>query len=261
MKHILIIIMLMTWVYSCNSEYKLLKDNRPVRTIDISTYKLYQFSMYRDKSSDGDKLTYPEFTANKKPNSTVYEILYLLRDTISNKVIYLTTYSHKYLYRNSGVFNTPIYKQNLVFNDLDHIYLGKESTEVDPITNESLKKFSFYTPNGRSYAHNLHLYFTEDDEGIHLDKITNNYALKNDRVKTPYVRINEDVFSFKIVFKMVNKAYSYVPSANGDKRTTNTKNVSAILVQGTNVYLELDNFKETEGKPFFRDAVWYFEPY
>ena len=261
MQRNLIIAVLIIFLCSCNVEYKLIKENRPVKEINIGSYKLYQFTMYRDKSTIGDKLIHPEFRAEKKQNSTVHEILYLLRDTLSNKVIYITTDSRKYLYHNRGVFNTPIYRQNLIFNDLDHVYLGKESIEVNPITQNTLNKFSFYDPKGRSYAHNLHIYFTEDQEGIHIDKVTNNYAIKNDRVKTPYIRINEDVFSFKITFKAVDKAFSYLPVNKNKRRSDNPKKVNAILIQGTNVYLKLQDFYNEAGDPFFRDVVWYFEPY
>ncbi len=263
MKRYLFLAIVLHLLFSCKSDYKLLNKNRDTRKIDLTSYKLYQFTMYRDKTSDRDKLMNPEFTAVPKDSSTVHEILYLLRDSLSNKVIYLTTYSHKYLYRNRGVFNDPIYKENLIFNDLDHLYLGKESREVAVSKGDTLHryKFSFYSPTGRTYAHNLQMYFTEDGEGLSINKVTNNYARERDRIKNPYVRINEDVFSFKIKFKVVAKKYSFLLKNEKNKRTKTTRLVDSIYIQGTNVFLKLRAFDDREGSPFFRNRVRYFEPY
>ena len=206
--------------------------------------------MYRDLVSTHDKLLHPDFTDNEKEGSTIHEILYLLRDTLSNNVIYLTTYSHKYLYRNRGVFNDPIYKDNLIFNDLDHVYLGRESPG----------KFSFYNPRGRSYAHNLHLYFSENGQGIVLEKVTNNYAKERDRIENPYVHINEDVFKFKIKFNAIDKGYSFLPYVDG-QRTKAPIQVDSMYVQGTNVFLKLNSPLDKRGDPFFRNRVRYVKPY
>lgn len=249
------------FLFSCKSDYKLLNKNRDTLEVDIRGYELYQFTMYRDLASDGDKLLHPEFTAVPKTNSTAHEILYILRDPLSNKVIYLTTTSHKYLYRNRGAFNDPIYKQNLIFNDLDYIYFGKESQVMSAGKTNRVSKFSFYNPTGRSYAHNLHVYFTETSNEIIIDSVTNDYALERDRIKKPLVYINEDVFSFKIKFEKVKKAFSYLPRTEENIRSKLPKSVDAILIQGTNVFLKLAGFDNNQGSPFFRDRVRYFEPY
>lgn len=248
---------------SCKVNYKLLNKDKTIQRIDISsTYKLYQFTMYRDKAFIKDKLINPEFTAEEKANSTVHEILYILRDTLSNKVIYVTTDSHKYLYRNQGELNAPMYKENMIFNDLDYLYLGKESVTVKESMGikDSIHKFSFYNPEGRSYAHNLHMYFTEDEHGIKIDSVTNDYAIEDDRIENPYIVINRDVFGIDIRFTPQGKAYSYNIIEN-KKRTGKLDKVKAILVQGTNVFLELNTYSNANGNPFFRNRIKYVEPY
>lgn len=249
-KYYVIIIGVVALLCGCNSHYKLLNRDKAILKINLNSYKLYQFTMYRDLASTQDKLLHPEFTDVEQEGSTTHEILYLLRDTLSNNVIYLTTYSHKYLYKNRGVFNDPIYKDNLIFNDLDHVYLGRESPG----------KFSFYNPRARSYAHNLHMYFNENGQGIVLEKVTNNYAKERDRIKNPFVHINEDVFGFMIKFNAIDKQYSFIPYVKG-KRTMLPKQVDSMYVQGTNVFLKLRLPSDDKRDPFFRNRVQYVKPY
>ena len=243
MKRLIGLVILCICLEGCKAAYV------PTRTIDLSTYTLYQFSMYRDKSASKDKLKHPEFTDRDMGKSTVHEVLYLLIDSNSDRVIYITTYSHKYLYRNRGVFNSPLYNHHLIFNDIDYIYLGRETGG----------KFTFYDPKGVSYAQILHMYYTNTANGIKIDKVTNNYAKEEDRKKHPTVELNKDVFGIDIVFTPVQKQYSYNLVKDGNRTSVPSK-VNALQVVGRNVSLRLQN-PNYDGLPTYKNVIRYIEPY
>lgn len=161
---------------------------------ELSNYEIYQFSMSRKKIIHGQTIKNVEFYETpdgEDQGGVVHEMLYILRDTLSKSIIYFTTFSHKYLHSDSGVFNDPSYKEHVFVNDVDHIFMGRE---ID-------NKFQFYNPRGRAYAQNIQFYFTEKNDVISIDSVTNNYAKLKSRIEKPFVKIEDDVFGIPINFK------------------------------------------------------------
>jgi hypothetical protein len=195
----------------------------------------------QNETSDRDSqaLEFKSGVDNEHPDCLVYEELYLLLEKKGNRVIYLTTLSHKYLYHD-GVFNSNFYKQYIPINQIDYIYLGYYDNQ----------KLRFYDPHGRSYAQNIVFYYKKNAELLEITNVTNDYALEDDRIANPLVTVNK-VFdlNFKFQKEQTRKlVYQEVDARN--KPLQGKTYITALHENGKDVYFELDTELPSKYKVF-----------
>jgi len=222
---------------SCNSLKNYPQDIKGVSKIELDNYKIYTFKL-RQLIETTDREPKPLKFNNgvDTNNGLVWEMLYILRDSISDKVIYFTTKSHKYIEK-GRVFNSSIYEKYLVVNDLDFIYIGKELGN----------RFSFNFPKGRSHAKEINFFFTEKGNVIKIDSVTNNYAKEESREFKSNVIINDDVFGMDIKFQKENKEYAFALPFNVNKRDGSFDICKYMYIDRKDVYFEM----EKDNKPWF----------
>ncbi|QHI38697.1 hypothetical protein IMCC3317_40910 [Kordia antarctica] len=203
--------------------------------INLNHYDIYTFKL-RLQNEISDRNPNALIFANgvDADRGLIHEMLYILRNQNNDSIIYFTTRSHKYIY-DGGVFNDSIYKKYMVMNDLDYIYIGKEEGN----------KFSFYDPHGRTYAHNPTFYFTEKDDVITIDSLTNNYAKEKSRQQKRNLTILDDVFSVSLKFKKENKSYVFAYPVGSFPRNGQVVRCSTIYIRDNDVYLEVEGFEKT----------------
>lgn len=255
MRIFFLFVFILTFCLSCkNYGYLNPEGQSNVKEIDLREYKIYQFSMSRKLDFKGQLLVDNNFFESNGDNNdgVVHEIIYLLRDNNSNQIIYFTTFSHKYLYKNGGIFNSPYYKKYVVVNDLDNLFIGIEQEN----------RFSFYDPEGKSYAQNIHLFFTENQSGIiTIDSLTNNYAKEKDRKKTSFIKVEEDVFGIPINFReQTEKVFVFEHKSNADLKTGIFSNVTHLYIDEKDVYFKYVNDDEDPCYPFYGEKVRFVEP-
>ncbi|MCH3884385.1 hypothetical protein [Tenacibaculum aquimarinum] len=193
-----------------NSEIKKLND-----------YNTYVFKLININKTSESKPEALNFSNGVDDNSgLVHEMLYLLRHKTTNEVLYLTTKSHKYI-KHGGVFNDELklYIRFNILNDIDNISIGKEKGQ----------QFVFLDPIGREYSKKVVFSFTEKDDVLKIDSINNNYPIKKDRIKNPFI-VLDSVFQTSLKFKANNKKWAYVWEDRKFKRKNTKEYVNDIFI-------------------------------
>lgn len=124
-------------LYLVNQEYM---DERVKTTkrFDINEFDTYVYNICEDfVVRDKDSLLTrfcdcPEdfFNPTKYKNLKKVEEIYLLKHKTSNLVLYLTTFSHKYIRKGSGFLNdSTIYKDKIILDQVESIYIGNVDRE------------------------------------------------------------------------------------------------------------------------------------
>lgn len=165
-----------------------------VISFDLDKFDKYTFQLIKKDYCSN----HPVFTngKDKTEDDLVFEELYLLLEKNGNRALYLTTFSHKYIYK-GGVFNNKCLQDKISVNQIDFIFVGNYNNEK--ITFENLK---------HENVDKIDLYYTKINNNIKLEKITNNYGLKKDRDTIPFVDM-DSVFAIDIVYQKDMREFIY----------------------------------------------------
>jgi hypothetical protein len=200
MKNIIYTLLLFLFFTSCKSA----KINETIlRTSEIKNlgnYYTYVFELRKvNKTTEAEPTALMFSNGVDSKRGLIHEMLYLLRHKTTNEVLYFTTKSHKYI-KKGGVFNDTLnlYNRYNILNDIDNISIGKENGN----------EFVFLDLNGREYSKKVIFSFTEKNGVLKIDSISNNYAIKEDRIKTPFI-VLDDVFGTSMKFQKNLKPWVY----------------------------------------------------
>ncbi len=168
------------------------------RYFEIVDFDLYTFRLIVEKENCNiptDKHLKFSQKSVLEDDDLIYEELYLLLEKEGNTVLYLTTFSHKYIYK-GGVFNNRHSKTSVSINEVDFLFVGtKEKGNV-----------VFKNPKHEDLCE-MQLNFFNENDTLLLRQITNNYPLKK---KNPGKFIEMDsVFSVDIKFIKDERSFTY----------------------------------------------------
>jgi hypothetical protein len=142
-----------------------LKDNNLLsHNFSINDFMLYAYSMCEDSKQETNNRRFFNCPQNfydipEEQKILKVEETYLLINSSKNIVIYLTTFSHKYIYSNGFLNNREIYEDKIVLNQIEYAYIGT----IEPESNQ------IHFP-GRGKRKDIILYFDpkEYPKTIHL---------------------------------------------------------------------------------------------
>ncbi len=176
----------------------------------LEDYNWYVFQMYENKNeffddeSTSQDLAHPSFGITEKPQSKIAEETYLLvpKDSNNNVILYLTTFSHRHIFENCGIFNCPQLKNKVVFiEDIDKVYTG----------NIYDNRINFYERGKNSRFPDVIWNISINSNSL----IVKNVTLHPSSFKSaPQVDISS-VFPFEMVFNLQQREIIY---GKGDKR-------------------------------------------
>ena len=144
MKKIVFLLILSQLIFSCKSfkivsgcEYIISKNSSSTSiktdSIDFSEYNLFVFKMCQTPEFNLKNTNQPELYAYPKYSNCTYNdlkndtnlksieetYLYMPKPEYSNNpVVYITTFSHKYTFKNYGVFNCQAFKNKILLRIL-----------------------------------------------------------------------------------------------------------------------------------------------
>lgn len=213
--------------YSTNSVINELKS------FDLEKFDRYTFQLVKKDTTS----IHPIFTngKNRTDKDLVYEELYLFLEQNGNRALYLTTFSHKYIY-DGGVFNNNFSNKKISANEIDFIFVGsydKDKIIFDNPKNEDIDKVEFY--------------YSNTNDVIKLEKITNNYGFRKDRKSNPLVDM-DSVFAIDIVYQKDSREFVYV-----EKDKTEVK-VESLSIDSDNLYFGLAENKIGKFR-FLKDRI------
>ncbi len=140
MKKEAVIILIILLNLSCSSLTTFKKSDllefKNIKRFNISDFKTYVFNICEKygKEIDNSKrfCECPDnfFDVAQEQQIRKVEELYLLIHRETDMVLYLTTTSHKYIYKKpDGFLNDPEkFKDNIVLNEIENIYIGRKDT-------------------------------------------------------------------------------------------------------------------------------------
>lgn len=200
---------------------------------DLSKYKTYVFTLRNTiKTSEANPKALHFSNGVDSNKGLTHEMIYLLRDPTTDEVLYLTSKSHKYIY-DGGVFNDSLdfYKRFNVLNDIDNISIGKEKNN----------QFIFLDTKGRDYSTKVVFSFTEKDDVIKIDSISNNYPDEKKRIEEPFVLL-DSVFSTSIKFRNNSKPWVYLWENKAFKRGGESFNDKDAYEKVNQVFINYPHF-------------------
>ena len=113
-----------------NKKTKLL-EGIPLKSFALNGFDTYVFNICEKVKSDKPEERFCEcptdfYQKSSSLNMRKVEELYLLKHKKTSLVIYLTTFSHKYIRQHSGFLNDPkFYENNIVLDQIESAYLGQ----------------------------------------------------------------------------------------------------------------------------------------
>ncbi len=140
MKKILVVISTALFTISCTSfriiDKEEMKTYNNQKNFNVTDFKIYVFNIcekYADDVEGTDRFCEcPEdfFDVAISGKIRKVEELYMLIHRKTDLVLYLTTTSHKYIYKTAdGFLNDPKkFKNNIVLNEVENIYIGRKDT-------------------------------------------------------------------------------------------------------------------------------------
>ena len=214
----------------------------PKGKFTLEDFDLFTFQLVLKKENCDVKEKHLVFANGllKDDEDLVYEELYLFMEKNGNKVLYLTTFSHKYHFK-GGVFNSDVYDKEIRVDEIDFLHLGyyNDSTII------------FYEP-GNNKNDKIEFFYSKNDDVITLNKVTNVYPISKYCKVEPYVRIN-DVFAVELQFKMDQRKFAYFD-------TCNSIPVVAFLHNGKDLFFELDTERDFKYRKL-KNRIKYFHLY
>lgn len=140
MKKLTIYIILLGITASCGSGLYELKEIKPgkgekveLKSFNLDDFEVFTYDMCECIKSEVDNDRFANCDLNfhnlPKTDSIVkVEETYLLKHVKSNFVIYLTTFSHKYLRLKDGFLNnSSVYKDKIVLDEIEYAYIGNHN--------------------------------------------------------------------------------------------------------------------------------------
>ena len=140
MKNILILMCTMMLCASCTPlkmiEEEAMTNYNDRKDFNVSDFKVYVFNICEKYADDVESTErFCECPPNFFDVAVAQKIrkveeLYMLIHRKTNLVLYFTTTSHKYIYKTAdGFLNDPTkYKNNIVLNEIENIYIGRQDT-------------------------------------------------------------------------------------------------------------------------------------
>lgn len=133
-KYILVIVILFIG-FSCGSDLyqirQLRLDDEHVmcNEYDLDDFEVYAYAICEDASKEYNNERFfncpPDFFSRNRKDTLKVEEVYLLKRKSSNLVLYITTYSHKYIREATGFLNDKdIYNNRIVLDQMEYGYLG-----------------------------------------------------------------------------------------------------------------------------------------
>lgn len=147
---------------SCRSGLRLLDQEdmdttyKVKKTYPVDAFYVYVFQLCEDfkikvkKNLPKRFCDCKDFSFNQPATKDIRKIeeIYLLKHKKLDLVLYLTTFSHKYIDSGKGFLNDSlVYKNKIVLNEIETIYIGTLDREAHKISfkgRKKLKDFSFY---------------------------------------------------------------------------------------------------------------------
>jgi len=204
-----------------------------VKSFDLEKFDRYTFQLIKKDTTS----IHPIFAngKDKAENDLVYEELYLFLEQNGNRALYLTTFSHKYIYED-GVFNNDFSLKNISANEIDFIFIG----------NYDENKITFKNPKNED-VDTVEFYYSKTNDNIKLEKITNNYGFRKDRKNNPLVDM-DSVFGIDIVYQKDLREFVYLEE---DKTEIKVKSLS---IDSDNLYFGLTENKIGKFR-FLKDRI------
>lgn len=251
-KHILIILAVLNiCINSCKS-YEATRENiseKIIDTLQLSNFDVYAFklcktsSIARKSDYSSENLAFPFFELCKDDDALVVEETYLLvpKPTVkSNIVIYITSLSHKYLYKGKGVFNCPLFQDKIFIEDVDMVYLG---------TIEG-NQLNFYQNVKNDKNRHVSKWNFERDSLDPLKKIKIvDVTLAESKFNPKPQIILSETFSTDIVFKKENRKIIYGKNKSTYQKCFEKENLPRIY--GKNIGSEVQNLYITNTNFYF----------
>ena len=229
MKRTLLYLLVISCMISCNIYFKTVDEvSEEIASFDLDKFNLFTFQLVKKKD---DSVAHPVYAngLNKEEDDLVYEELYLFLEEKGNTALYLTTFSHKYIF-DDGVFNKPFNKHKIAINEIDLIFVGSYDKE----------KITFKKPKNED-VDAMELYYTKLGDNIKLEKITNNYGDRSDRESTPYVKI-DTVFSVAMMYQKDLRSFVY--QIKEDDKIKEEINVKSLAINTKDLYFGLVRNKD-----------------
>ncbi|CAL2081536.1 hypothetical protein [Tenacibaculum sp. 190524A05c] len=204
MKNYLILILCLYIIISCSSPKYVyvdeLSEEYKNTSIRLKDYDLYTFKMVKDTLNTDVPIEKRPFmnSVQSEKNHLVYEELYLLFNKNKRDVLYITTFTHKYIYKD-GVFNHKENDSIVYFNEVEYIFHGVRDT----IDNE----LRFRNP-GNGFLKTLYIGYEHNNDVITLTTVPNVNPIQGIRRKKPIVNLNE-MFGVPLQFKKDNRTWYF----------------------------------------------------
>lgn len=232
---------------SCKSTFiSLYELPENIKKIPLSDYDLYTFQMVvNDECSSVPASKRPfENSVNNNSDFIVYEELYLLLHKKKKEVLYLTTFSHKYIYDN-GVFNKKENDSLISFNQIEYLYEG--------IVDEVNKEFVFKNPVN-SLLRALYIKYEKVDDIVTFKIVPNVHPSKDIRKNKPSIDL-ESLFSVSIQFKKDARLFSYEEKGVLNYVDTIYHDRSSIFFQVGKNLSKCSSYRKLNGN---KERIWYF---
>lgn len=220
-------------------------SNADKETFLLEEYDTYVLSLCEGSSfllEEGhiEDLSYPVIN-NCETNTSkkIIEQNYLLlpKDENDTNVLYITSFSHKYIDNSCGVFNCPEFKDKYFLEDIDYVYLGQR------INN----KIVF--PQGKMGESNWEI--NKEDNIISIEAISLPSRSTNLRNKIP---INQ-IFSTDLVFYKKNMELQFGKASYSQCYKPENSDCSIIkpdIPKGINIQGQVRSVYLTESNLYFQ---------
>ncbi len=202
-KYISIVLFLYVCISCGKSHYyafaSLPDDYKIKKPIKLENYDVYTFKMVKDVKGTLpiEERPFTNSVQHKEPH-LVYEELYLLLNKYNKEVLYMTTFSHKYIYE-GGAFNCKENDSIIYFNQVEYIYQGVQ----DSLTNE----FRFRNP-GDTFLRALYMGYKKNKDTITLTTVPNVNPIRKIRKKKPIINLN-DMFGVQLQFERDHRKWCF----------------------------------------------------
>lgn len=239
--------LLIVFIFSSCSSYKKINSKRfnkfnTIDTYNVADFNIFTFNICESYHKDvGATARFEICPSNFHEVSSQNKIkkveeLYLLKHKNSDLIIYMTTFSHKYIRNQKGFLNDSLsYKNKLYLRDTEYIYVGKVDSAQNSIQYKKQKKGSdmiwhlseSIETNQIIKIKEVNIETIENkgnfDKKIPLNKVfsipfdfkLSNYELLNKRSKNKSEAINKIYFiknkknKIEVVFEMSNTNGGY----------------------------------------------------
>ena len=172
---------------SCGSSTGSAEKDLSLVSFDLEDFDLYTFQLIREEAEQKGFLF--KNGLEKTPDDLVYDELYLLLQKEGDIALYLTTFSHKYIYE-GGAFNVDFNEKRIFANETDLLFVGKYDT-ID-------KSITFKNPKHHDLEEMKMLYEMQG-QNLKLLKVTNAFPNQRMRKKSPLVDLDA-TFRVELVF-------------------------------------------------------------